>query len=194
MPTQHSAFDSAQRLVMKRVYSKACEARPLWKLQRDINVLSWYLELEIYRARREPRSISVPDNQAKTHLVDTVYGLTLSEGHPPFVTTPGSDFAYLCGLLFEIATGSPDESLAGAINRYARSGERADADQYEIDYSEERDRARDEDNFYDIKNSKYGSDERIAELLSEVRDRALSSEARLLVMCELEEMAEAAEN
>jgi len=192
--TRSFSFESAQRLIMKRVYGKVGETRPVWRLQQDIKLLSWHLELEIYRARRKPRSVSVPDNQAKTHLVDAVYGLALSEGYPPFVTTPGSEFSYLCSLLFEIATGKPDESLAGAINRYARSNERAEADQHEVDYGEERARARDEDNFYDIKNSTYGSDEDIAELLSEVRDPAQSAQARLLVMCELQEMVEAIEN
>lgn len=191
--TQQWGFESAQHLFMKQVHGKEDEARPFWKLQRDVRFLSWYLELEVHRARTKPSSFRVPDNQAKTHLVDTVYGLVLSEGHPSFVTTPGSKFAYLCSLLFEIATGKSDESLAGAINRYARSNERAEADQHEIDYGEERIRARDEDNFYDIKNNlKSGPDERIAELLTEMRDRALSSEARLLVMCELEDITKAA--
>ncbi|MBZ9711356.1 hypothetical protein LB543_32175 [Mesorhizobium sp. ESP7-2] len=192
--THEGGFEPAQRLYMKRVHGKAEEARPFWKLERDVRFLSGYLELEVYRARTKPNSVRVPDNQAKSHIVNAVYELVLSEGNPRFVTTPGSEFSYLCSLLFEIATGTPDESLAGAISRYARSSERAEADQQEIDYGEERNRARDEDNFYDIKNSTFGSDQQVAELQAELRDKTLSPEARLLVMCELEEMVEAVEN
>lgn len=192
--THGGGFEPAQRLYMKRVHGTEDEARPFWKLQNDIRFLSWYLELELYRARTKPNSIYIPDNQAKTHIVDVAYGLAISEGYPAFVTTPGSDFSYLCSLIFEIASGKADESLAGAINRYARSDERAEADQHEIAYSEEHYRARDEDNFYDIKNSTFGSNEQIAELQKELRDQTLSSAARLLVMCELEEMIEIEEN
>ncbi|WLS03619.1 hypothetical protein [Shinella oryzae] len=189
--THEAGFEAAQRVYMKRVHGNDDEARPFWKLQEDIRFLSSYLELELHRAHTKPDSIRVPDNQAKAHIVDTAYTLALYNSYPPFVTTPGSDFAYLCGLLFEIATGKPDESLAGAINRYARSSERAEADQHELDYSEEYYRARDEDNFYDIKNTKYGSGEKITELLSEVRDPTLSLAARSLAMCEMEAVTEA---
>ena len=184
-------FELSYRNFLKRVHGEENETRPFWKLKRDICFLSWYLELSLHRARTRPSSLSVPNNHAKTHLVDTIYGLTLSEGHPQFVTTPGSDFAYLCSLMFEIATGEPDESLAGAINRFARSPERAEADQYALDYSEERDRARDEDNFYDLKNSGQGSEEKIADLLSQLSDQTLSAEARLIAICEIEEAVEA---
>jgi hypothetical protein len=40
------------------------------------------------------------------------------------VTTPGSQFATLCSLLFEAVSGNADESFSGAINRYARSDDR----------------------------------------------------------------------
>jgi hypothetical protein len=43
---------------------------------------------------------------------------------PRLVTTPGSQFAALCSLLFEAVSGGADESLSGAINRYARSYDR----------------------------------------------------------------------
>src|SRR5262249_48904409 len=47
---------------------------------------------------------------------------------PKLVTTPGSDFAVLCSLLFEAVSGNIDEGLAGAINRYARSDDRTEWD------------------------------------------------------------------
>lgn len=163
------------------------------ELKSDLNFLSAYLQFCAYKANKDSEFLVVIGNDAKTHLVDCTYKLALSEGLPLFVTTPGSDFASLCSIIFEIATGIADESLAGAINRYARSNERAEADQYEIDYSPERDRARDEDNFYDLKHSDVGSEEDIAELEAMLRDTSLSPEARLLVMCELEEAYESAE-
>jgi hypothetical protein len=43
---------------------------------------------------------------------------------PKLVTTPGSDFATLCSLMFEAVSGNSDEGLAGAINRFARSDDR----------------------------------------------------------------------
>ncbi len=192
--TQEWGFEPALRIYLKRLHGEECEARPFWKLQREIRFLSSYLELEIHRSRAEPSSLLVPDNQAKTHLVDAVYGLVVREGHPPFVTTPGSDFSYICSLLFEIATGKADESLAGAINRYSQSSQRAEADQHEVEYGVENVRARDEDNFFDIKHAKHLSDEHLEKLVTEARDQALSREARLLVMCELAEMTDIAEN
>lgn len=188
-------YQVTHRRYMKRVLKKDVDEAPYFsRLERDLKILEWHLELELYRARKNPADLMVHGNQAKTHLVDAAYGLVLSNGHPEFVTTPGSDFAYLCSLLYEISTGQADVSLAGAINRYARSAERAAADQNEIDHSDETSRARDEDNFYDIKNSKFGSDEQAAMLLAEVRDRNLSSEARVLAMLEMEEMVEEVEN
>jgi hypothetical protein len=53
---------------------------------------------------------------------------------PPLVTTPGSKFSSLCGLLYEIVSGSPDESLSGAINRYARSKDRKKVDLHDLEY------------------------------------------------------------
>src|SRR6185436_17873917 len=49
------------------------------------------------------------------------YRMSTQWNGPKLVTTPGSDFAALCSLLFEAASGKSDEGLAGAINRYARS-------------------------------------------------------------------------
>lgn len=189
-----SEFLNAQRLYLKRVHGVDNETQPFWKLKRDIQILSWFLELEAHRIDADPDRVRVKHDQAKTSIVDTVYRLVLSDGYPPFVTTPGSDFSHLCSLVFEIATGQRDESFAGAINRFARCTERAEIDQYHLDYSDERDRMRDADNFYDIKNSEIGMREKAAVLLKEVRNPSLSPEARMLVMCEIEELIESLDN
>jgi len=191
--TRDYGFDNAHRLYMKHVYNKEFEATNFWKLKRDINFLSYYLQFCIYKSHKESDFLVVIGNDAKTHLVDCAYGLTLPKGYPPFVTTPGSDFSSLCSIIYEIASGVANESLAGAINRYARSEERAEADRNEVEYSSEREIARDEDNFYDLKHSSAGSASEIAELEAMLRDVRLSKEARLLVFCELEEAIENAE-
>ena len=180
-------FESAYALYRKRVHGDSEEPRPFWELQNELKFFSWHLELETHRAKTQPETVYVPDNQAKRHLVDAAYELALDSGFPRFVTTPGSDFGYLCSILYEIATGTGDESLAGAINRYARSKARTEADEYKIEYGEERERARDEDNFFDIKKSALDAEKRARELTAELRGTELSQEARMLIFIEFEE-------
>ena len=48
-------------------------------------------------------------------------GLTLNLG-----------FSTLCNLIFEVATGTASESLAGGINKFARSSERREIDEDEV--------------------------------------------------------------
>lgn len=65
----------------------------------------------------------IGDNQVKMHIVDCAYDLSRIYGGPAFVTTPGSDFSFVCSLIYEMAMGTPDESMAGAINRFSKLGE-----------------------------------------------------------------------
>ena len=85
-------------------------------------------------------------------------------GKPQFVTTPGSDFAFLCGIIFELATGISEESLAGAINKFARSELRKQLDRNEAEFrkenSDEGIREYEADNFAGVR-------ERIGQLLEE---------------------------
>ncbi|MBO6637257.1 MAG: hypothetical protein JJ920_04905 [Roseitalea sp.] len=187
-------FEHTHRRYRARVHGEKEEVRPFWKLKHELQVLSWHLELETHRAKTKPETIRVPDNQAKTHLVDTAYSLSLYNGHPTFVTTPGSDFGYLCSLLHEVATGSKDESLAGAINRFARSTARQELDQHEIDHGEDNARARDADNFFDVKENAVRAEERARELMEELGEAQLSKEARMLIFNEIEECIEHVEN
>jgi len=187
-------FESAYALYRERVHHDSEETRSFWELKNMLNFFSWHLDLEIHRAKTKPETVYVPDNQAKTHLVDAAYGLVLDSGFPRLVTTPGSDFGYLCSLLYEIATGTADESLAGAINRYARSKARAEADQHVIEYGEDWERARNEDNFFDVKQSAVNAEKRVRELTAEFSDAKLSKEARMLIRMELEKLTELIEN
>jgi hypothetical protein len=75
---------------------------------------------------------------------------------PKLVTTPGSDFAALCSLLFEAVSGRSDEGLAGAINRYARSEDRKQWDREGEDEDE-----RDNDNFLSEKNTMRSSEQEV---------------------------------
>jgi hypothetical protein len=83
-------------------------------------------------------------NDKRRVLVGYAHMMSLMWNGPKLVTTPGSDFSTFCGLLFESITGIADESLAGAINRYARSEERKKRDAEELEFKAEED---DNDNF-----------------------------------------------
>jgi hypothetical protein len=70
---------------------------------------------------------------------------------PELTTTPGSDFSNLCGILYEIVSGVQGEGLTGAISRFARSAERKDADQNDLDYGPKYEETVESDNFYAAK-------------------------------------------
>ena len=72
----------------------------------------------------EPKRLFVFGNDQRRDLVQAVYRMCTMWDGPKLVTTPGSDFATLCSLMFEAVSGNPSEGLAGAINRFARSDDR----------------------------------------------------------------------
>jgi hypothetical protein len=114
------------------------------RLRQDI------LKICLLRAKSQDGYLFLLDNQAKTHVVEHAYMLSLWHNGPPLVTTPGSDFSIVCGLLYEIVGGKTNESLAGAINRFARSAQRREIDECEREI--ERDNAvGDSDNFFGVK-------------------------------------------
>ncbi len=114
-------------------------------------------DIVIYREKIGDEHFYVGDNKARTHIVECAYSLALYLEKPQFVTTPGSDFAFLCGLIFELATGISDESFAGAINKFARSELRMQLDLHEEELR--------------IENSAEGIREREAENFAAVRER-----------------------
>ena len=95
----------------------------------------------------KPKRLFVYGNDQRTNVVEWAYHICTMWDGPKLVTTPGSDFAALCSLLFEAVSGNPEESLAGAINRYARSEDRK---QWDRDGEDEV--AKEDDNFLTEKN------------------------------------------
>jgi hypothetical protein len=131
----------------------------------DLKRLALAAEIVLYRESVGDRGFFVTDNKTKTQAVGCTYELSLWQGAPAFVTTPGSDFATAaCSLVYEIASGERDVSLAGAINRFARSAARTEIleeeKSFRWDNSDEGMRAREADNFANVR-------ERTSELRSE---------------------------
>lgn len=123
-------FDNHKRAIA-RVHEAEPQFRQIESLRRELMALRFVSRLTLYRDSVGERSFYVGDNKAKTHVVECAYRLALQFGKPALKTTPGSDFSNLCSLIFELATGTPHESLAGAINKFARSPERQEIDQEE---------------------------------------------------------------
>ncbi len=129
--------------------------RHIEELRGELKVLRFAAELTRYEDENGGTAFYVGDNKGRTHIVECAYRLSLQFQSPEFVTTPGSSFSILCSLIFELASGISDESLAGAINRFARSELRVEIDRDEIisryENSDEGMREREADNFADVK-------------------------------------------
>lgn len=132
---------------------------PSWRsgvetLNQQLDWLSVAADIALYRDDIGEDGFHVGDNKAKTHIVECAYDIAIWYGRPPFVTTPGSDFSLLCGLLFELAGGGEDASMAGAINKFARSALRkkldSDTEEARRENSDEYLRAHEEDNFFHV--------------------------------------------
>jgi hypothetical protein len=116
----------------------------------DLRLHHDLLQICLIRAKSEDDYLIVSDNQAKTHIVETAYWLSVWHEGPPLVTTPSSDFSFICSLLYEIVGGKTNESLAGAINRFARSKVRLEIDEGERE-EKRREAIDDTDNFFAVK-------------------------------------------
>ncbi|CDZ48816.1 hypothetical protein [Neorhizobium galegae] len=146
-----------------RFYETEQELRHIENLRRELMALCFASRLTLYRDSVGERSFYVGDNKAKTHVVECAYRLALQFGAPALKTTPGSNFSNLCGLILELATGIPHESLAGAINKFARSPERREIDE--------------EEKIYCYENSDEGMEEYESDNFSSVKARIRSLEA-----------------
>jgi hypothetical protein len=110
----------------------------------QLQLRSEILEICLFRAQSDEGYLFLSDNQTKKHIVETAYYLCLWHEGPRLVTTPGSDFSMVCSLLYEIIGGKPtNEGLAGAINRFARSNERCEIDENEIELQRQLDNSND---------------------------------------------------
>jgi hypothetical protein len=98
--------------------------RFLGDLIEEMRMCAGVLEIMHEIADIKPKRLFVFGNDQRTNVVEGAYHMCSMWDGPKLVTTPGSDFATLCSLLFEAVSGNSDEGLAGAINRYARSDDR----------------------------------------------------------------------
>jgi hypothetical protein len=117
-------------------------------LTEEMRVCRAVLDIAQAKASIDPETLFISGNDGKNLIVRYAHTMSLMWNGPRITTTPGSDFAFLCSILFECATGTADESLAGAINRYARSSARH---KHEAEEEEFRRDEASEDNFADEK-------------------------------------------
>jgi hypothetical protein len=116
--------------------------RHLDELIDELRMCSGVLEIVNATADIDPKHLILSGNDKRTTVVVYAYHMSTMWDGPKLVTTPGSQFSLLCSLLFEAVSGEPEESLSGAINRYARSAERKQWDE-----EGEREEEDDNDNF-----------------------------------------------
>jgi hypothetical protein len=152
----------------------------------QLQLRSQILEICLFRAQSDEAYLFLSDNQTKKHIVETAYRLCLWHEGPRLVTTPGSDFSMVCSLLYEIISGKPtNEGLAGAINRFARSNERREMDEYEIEL--QRDSYHSDDNFLVTKGEaqKAEDDLRVYAGLLQEGKQQLGEKQKLIVLAAL---------
>jgi hypothetical protein len=134
-----AALESTKKIVDSgyAAYSAACygdtepsRERPRFeKLLEELRLCSGVFEIMAAMVDLSPTRdpftlLHLSGNDQRTLVVESAYHMTVDWKGPKLVTTPGSQFAILCSLLFEAVSGTADESLSGAINRYARSDDR----------------------------------------------------------------------
>ena len=152
----------------------------------QLQLRSEILEICLFRAQIEEGYLILSDNQTKKHVVTTAYDLCSWHEGPRLVTTPGSDFSMVCSLLYEIVGGKPtNEGLAGAINRFARSRERREKDEYEI--KQQRDLDNSNDNFLITKEAvqKAEDDLRVYARLLQEGKQQLGEKQKLIISAAL---------
>jgi hypothetical protein len=138
--TAAAALEDTKRLIeieydrYREVYYPNREGRGerprfLEKLIEELGMSSGVLEIMSAKVDLSPKRdpftlLHLSGNDQRTLVVESAYHMSTDWNGPKLVTTPGSRFATLCSLLFEAVSGNADESLSGAINRYARSDDR----------------------------------------------------------------------
>ncbi|MDJ0449752.1 hypothetical protein [Methylocystis sp. JR02] len=101
------------------------------ELRHSLMHLMFVSDLTLYRDKSGNQPLMVADGSPKSYVVKVAYRMSLQFDRPEFVTTPGSDFAALCGLIFELSTSDAESSFAGAIGRFARNDLRKELDEHE---------------------------------------------------------------
>ena len=149
-------------------------ARFLSDLIDELRMCAGVVDIAQEIADIKPKRLFVFGNDQRTNVVEWAYHMCTMWDGPKLVTTPGSEFAMLCSLLFEAASGNSDEGLAGAINRYVRS-----ADRKQWDREGENDDPN--DNFYEEKRQMEFSSNEI-ELCKRILQKPGLSEMALLLL------------
>jgi hypothetical protein len=170
-----------------RIYYRSSSARSqsghdIEQLIDELKLCSGILNVVGVTAASDADYLLLSGNDKRTVLVDYAYMMSLMWNGPKLITTPGSDFSNFCSLLFEAVTGVTGESLAGAINRYARSDERKkkDADHLESEAYESTD-----DNFITEKRAMEVSAREIKRIKYLLDAGDLSDFARVLLLMKL---------
>ena len=166
----------------RKAYYKWSDVGPsrfLSDLIDELRMCSGVLEIVNATADIKPKRLFIYGNDQRTTVVEWAYHMCTMWNGPKLVTTPGSDFAVLCSLLFEAASGRSDEALAGAINRYARSEERKQWDREGED-------EKDNDNFLAEKNTMRSSEEDVELCRVLLQIPSLSDMARVLLLARVE--------
>jgi hypothetical protein len=156
-------------------------SRFLSDLIRELQMCSGVLEIVNATAAIQPKRLFLSGNDQRGSVVKWAYHICTMWDGPKLVTTPGSDFATFCSLLYEAVSGTSDEGLAGVINRYARSDDRKQWDQ-----EGENEQERDNDNFMVEKNSMRSSVEQIELCTALLRNSNMSDMAKMLLRLRME--------
>jgi hypothetical protein len=162
----------------REVYCSASDRRSsidIGDLIRGLQICGGVLEILNATAEMRPERLFLSSNDARTTVVEYAYHTCTIWNGPKLVTTPGSDFSTLCSLLYEAVSGKRDESLAGAINRYARSDDRRQWDR------EGQEAEAEDDDFADQKRVMAVSAEEIKLCEALLEDRSLSNIAKALL-------------
>jgi hypothetical protein len=168
----------------REAYYKGSDVGPsrfLSDLIHELRMCSGVLEIVNATADIKPKRLFVFGNDQRTTVVEWAYHMCTMWNGPKLVTTPGSDFAVLCSLLFEAVSGRSDEGLAGAIDRYARSDERKQWDREGEDEDE-----KDNDNFLAENNTMRSSEQEVELCKVLLQIPSLSDLARVLLLTRVE--------
>ena len=178
----HSAHGSGQEALLPYagwIEEKHDPYSAIEVLSEQIRICLASLKIAQIRAKKSPERSLMIRERGKTVIVDYAHQMSLMWNGPPITTTPGSDFALLCSLLFECATGKVDEGLAGAINRYARSPRRLNKEAEEAEFREAEST---EDNFQAIRSQIQAKTDEIEECRELIGSSLLDDYAKQLLL------------
>ena len=117
-PEVAQAFDDVTHLLSSGSVLKSFDSlRHLPSVQVMVEIIFRHIELDMKLDGDAGRLIRFESGSVKPKLncVDRTAFICKRFNGPRIITTPGSDFAFVCGIFFEIATRRKNESMQGAI-------------------------------------------------------------------------------